>query len=419
MDILSRTTDFSLTNAVAVLPDCVIEGATIVVRDGLIVEIGSGRTAVDHDAIDCAGSFCMPGAVDSHSDGLEKELRPRPGVILPMDFAMRSFEGRVRAAGVTTVFHGVGFDDSAKYDRSVAQAHAMCDAVASRASSGSALVDHRILYRLDVRDAAGLAALQGRVDAALPDDAPAPADDASSPLVSYEDHTPGRGQYSDRRWFERYIAGTKGLDADEAARYIDRMVDERDARLGQRDVAVPWLAARAHEGAIRLMCHDPAELVEVDEAVASGAVIAEFPTTVAAAAAAREYGLSTVCGAPNAMRGESHSGNVSARDLIASGLCDGLASDYLPSTLLGAAATLVGGGACDLPAAIRLITAGPAAVVGLHDRGRLAPGLRGDVVVFELDGALPTVRLTISQASTGRGARAGSHDSPRLLRSSS
>jgi alpha-D-ribose 1-methylphosphonate 5-triphosphate diphosphatase len=156
----------------------------------------------------------------------------------------------------------------------------------------------------------------------------------------------------------------------------------------------------------------PGHADDIEEAMTLGVSIAEFPTTVAAAALARERGLRIVCGAPNALRGESHSGNVSARELIALGLCDSLASDYLPSTLLGAVAGLVHSGVCGLPSAMALVTAGPATTVGLDDRGRLEPGQRGDLIVFDLHGALPTVRLVASQAPTVRAAR-----ETRLVRS--
>jgi alpha-D-ribose 1-methylphosphonate 5-triphosphate diphosphatase len=376
----------------AVLPDRLLDDATVVVVGGEIVDVSTG--AAPPGALDGRGAFCAPGAVDTHSDGLEKELRPRPGVVLPMEFAIHSFEGRVRGAGVTTIFHGVGFENGAKYDRSVEQAHAMCAALLARRASDAAPIDHRILYRLDVRDADGFQALRAELDGG----AGAPGRDPD-PLVSYEDHTPGQGQYADRRWMERYVAGTRNLAESEAKGYIDDVIAERDAQRIHRDAAMPWLGERGRAGAIRLMCHDPADVDDIDEAVEQGAVIAEFPTTVAAARAARDRGLRIVCGGPNALRGESHSGNVIARELISLGLCDSLASDYLPSTLLGAVGRLVGDRVCALPEAMALVTSGPAMSVGLGDRGRLEPGMRGDLTVFDLHGGLPTVRAVVSQAA--------------------
>lgn len=395
MDTVLDPRDLTITNATAVLPGELLADATVVIRDGLIAAVHDGPPEPGETAVvvDAAGAFVMPGLVDTHSDGLEKELQPRPGVQLPTEFGLRSFEGRVRAAGVTTMFHGVAYEDTPSGTRSVAGARRAVAAIRARAAESGALIDHRILYRLDVRSPHGFDALVDDLDGLFG------GGDGEAPLVSYEDHTPGRGQYTQRVWYERYIAGIRGLDEAAAKRVIDELIAERDAKLDNVDRVMPWLAGHALAGRIRLMAHDPALDSEVADAVSVGAAIAEFPTTVPAAAAARKAGLRTVCGGPNALRGESHSGNVSARELIGLGLCDGLSSDYMPSTLLGSVATLVALGECDLPTAAALVTSGPADTVGLGDRGRLAPGLRGDLAVFTLDGPLPTVRLTVSQGS--------------------
>jgi alpha-D-ribose 1-methylphosphonate 5-triphosphate diphosphatase len=380
---MSSSTDLAIRNVRAVLPDRVLDDATIVVVDGVIAAVESG-VAPPPGALDGRGAFCLPGLVDTHSDGLEKELHPRPGVQLDDDFALRSFESRVRAAGVTTIFHGIGFEDDSRHQRSVALANRLCDAIEHRATSGHALADHRILYRLDARDPDGFDALVERL--------PQRRDDGALPLVSFEDHTPGQGQYTDRTAFERYIIGTQGLSEDAARARVDQLIAERDEAIVHRDRALPWLTHAASTGRIRLMAHDPTTFEDVEEALRWSAAIAEFPTTMEAARMAHENGLRTVCGAPNVLRGRSHSGNVSARELIAAGLCDGLASDYLPTTLLGAVASLVADGACSLPAAVRLVTSGPADTVGLRDRGRLVVGSRADLVLVRFDGRLATVR---------------------------
>jgi alpha-D-ribose 1-methylphosphonate 5-triphosphate diphosphatase len=91
------------------------------------------------------------------------------------------------------------------------------------------------------------------------------------------------------------------------------------------------------------------------------------------------------------LRGSSHSGNLSAREAIEAGLVDCLAADYHPATLLQAAFGLAHGRTLGLPAAVRLVTAGPAAALGLTDRGRIAPGLRADLCLVEA-GPRPRVR---------------------------
>lgn len=417
MDTTLNARHFAVTNVTAVLSDRLVDDATIVIEDGVIVDVSTGSTAPT-GALDGHGAFCAPGLIDTHSDGLEKELRPRPGVLLPMAFAIHSFEGRVRGAGVTTIFHGVGYENGEKYDRSIEQAAEMCASLEGRGSSGQAPIDHQILHRLDVRDADGFGALRDTIDGRASEP---PGSAGVLPLVSYEDHTPGQGQYADRRWMERYIAGTRSMAPEQATKYIDEMIAERDKQRVHRDAAMPWLAERALAGSIRLMCHDPASPDDIAEALDVGASIAEFPTTVEAAREAWERGLRIVCGAPNALRGESHSGNVSARELISLGLCDTLASDYLPSTLLGAVGRLVTEGVATLPEAMALVTSGPADTVGLTDRGRLEPGLRGDLVVFDLDGGLPTVRLVVTQsaptATTRRARQLQSELASQLARS--
>lgn len=383
-----------VTNATAVLPSRVLPDATIVCEDGVIVEIDDGRASIafEPNVIDARGAVCLPGLVDTHSDGLERERFPRPGVDLGARFTIRSFEGRVRAAGITTMFHGIGFEEDEKYHRSVTLASEWTDELETYRASGRALVDHRILYRLDARDHDGFRCLVDRL--------PRRANDGTLPLVSFEDHTPGQGQYTDRTAFERYIVGTQRLSEDEARAQVDRLILERDSLLANREVALNWLVERAARGEIRLMAHDPATVHESEQAMEWHASIAEFPTTFEAARRAKELGLRTVCGAPNVMRGRSHSGNVSARDLIAERLCDGLASDYLPSTLLGAVAVIVYDGVCDLPAAVSLVTSGPAATVGLSDRGSLLAGQLADLVIAEFDGPLAVVRHVIRGEDT-------------------
>lgn len=381
-----NTTDYEIVNTRAVLTDRVLDDATVVVRDGLIVDVTT-RTLRSTTAIDARGVHCLPGLVDTHSDGLEKEMRPRPGVILDDDFALASFEGRVRAAGITTIFHGIGFEEDDRNQRSVEQAVRLCGAISDRALSDHALIDHRILYRLDARDADGFDALMTVL--------PQRRDTSIAPLVSFEDHTPGQGQYMDRTAMERYVMGTRGLDENEARRQVDEMIAARDAMIHNRERALPHLTEAARCGEIRLMAHDPATLDDITEAVTWHASIAEFPTTLDAARAAREAGLRIVCGAPNVVRGRSHSGNVSARDLIAAGLCDVLASDYLPSTLMGAVAGLAADGICDLATAVELVAGGPAETVGLEDRGRIEAGRRADLVLVHFAGSLPTIRAVL------------------------
>ena len=374
--------DYVLGHVRAVLVDRIVDDALVAVRAGTIVAVEPHPPGVGAD-VDGQGLLCVPGLVDVHSDGLEKERLPRPGAELPIEFALLSFEGKLRAAAVTTVFHGAGFEEShgRGLARSVAGAEQVCAAVDA---CPDGLVDHRVLYRLDVRCPDGLAGLRRRLG-----DVTGPA------LVSHEDHTPGQGQYADRSYYERYLVGTRGLSATEAARHVDDLIADRGGRLDVREEALGWLGERARAGRIRLLGHDPSSAAEIDELVGRGGAVAEFPTTLAAAEAARERGLPVVMGAPNVLRGSSHNGNASGRELIERGLVTSIASDYLPSGLLAAVFTLVAVARISLAAAVALVTSGPADVAGLADRGRLQPGLRADLALIAARDRWPVVHSVL------------------------
>jgi len=384
--------DYVLGGVRAVLAGAVIDNARVVVRDGLIVEVGPAPAGSVAD-LDGSGLLCVPGLVDVHSDALERERAPRPGVLLPWDFAVTSLEGKLHAAGITTVFHGAGFQDkmAGAVARTVRTAIEVCQAVTARSLGPAPLVGHRILYRLDARSPEGAPALAEALAAH-------PATAESLPLVSHEDHTPGQGQYADRGYMERYVASSRGISAEDAARHVDEMIETRDAHLPTLERNMAWLGTLARAGQIRLVGHDMDSPAMVEALHARGGSVAEFPTTVDAARAARELGLPIVMGAPNVMRGESHSGNVSAAALVELGLVTALASDYLPSGLLAGAFTLARAGRAPLPGAIGLVTSGAAAVAGLSDRGRLAPGLRADLALVDDAGAWPVVRATFRAA---------------------
>ncbi|GAA2329163.1 alpha-D-ribose 1-methylphosphonate 5-triphosphate diphosphatase [Streptomyces violaceusniger] len=242
--------DYVLGHVRAVLPDRVLDDALVAVRGGRIAEVAPHPAGVEAD-VDGQGMLCLPGPVDVHSDGLEKELLPRPGAELPLEFALLSFEGKLRAAGVTTAYHGAAFEESGGRGmrRTLENARRICAAVASRADEG--LVDHRILHRLDVRCPEGLAGLRQRLERIG-------GAERGPVLVSHEDHTPGQGQYADPGYYERYLLGTRGVTDDEARGYVDRLIEDRDGRLDVREEALDWLGEQARAGHIRLLGHDPA-----------------------------------------------------------------------------------------------------------------------------------------------------------------
>jgi alpha-D-ribose 1-methylphosphonate 5-triphosphate diphosphatase len=209
-------------------------------------------------------------------------------------------------------------------------------------------------------------------------------------LISLMDHTPGQRQFVSMTAYRTYYAGKTGMSAAE----LDAFIVERREAHGRLAATVRRDVVRlAHAHGIAIASHDDATEAHVEEAVADAAAIAEFPTTAAAARGAHAAGLKVLMGAPNFVRGGSHSGNVATEALAAERIVDILSSDYVPFSLLQTAflipRRLPSVGLAD---AIRLVTREPARAVGLDDRGEIAAGLRADLVRVRDDAAAPVVR---------------------------
>lgn len=371
--------DTVLTNARLVLDDAVVAG-TITLRDGRILAIDAGR-ATTPAAIDCDGDFIAPGLIDLHTDALEGHFVPRPKVFWPdARAAALAHDGQTVASGITTVFDAIcagGFDQAKAERRELFGT--MLDAVEQGAPLFRA--DHKVHLRCEMTDPNVLDLVEPTL--ARP----------SLAFASLMDHTPGARQWRNVEALRNFLLGI-GKDAREA----EREIGERTAR-GRANVArnmPPLLEMLASTGLVRAS-HDDTTEAHVAEAQAAGCTISEFPTTREAALAARAADLATIGGAPNVVRGGSHSGGVAMGALAQEGLVDALASDYVPASLLQAATRLHTVDGMALPQAIALVTRNPAQMAGLTDRGRLEAGLRADVVRFRIVEGTPVVRQVLAE----------------------
>ncbi len=363
-----------LTNADLALPDEVLRG-TILLRDGLIAEVAAGRSHLP-GAIDLDGDTLMPGIVDLHTDNLERQVQPRSTARWPSRSALIAHDAQCAAAGVTTVLDALcagdlGFD--------LGRARTFRDGIADLDAllhTGLLKSEHFLHLRCEM-PAENVIELTAQV-----------IDHPLLRLVSLMDHSPGVGQYADVERF-RLLRRKEGMNEAAIAAKVAALQDQR-ARL--RDPNRRALLACVAPRAVALASHDDRSAQEVADNFADGIRISEFPVTLEAARAARACGMDVIAGAPNIVRGGSHSGNVPAAELIAAGAVDALASDYVPASLVEAAFRCAEQGLTSLPRAIALVTARPAQIAGLHDRGRIAPGLRADLVRLRRFENLPVVR---------------------------
>lgn len=352
-----------LTNAEVVLPDAVLACGTVVARDGVIAEIAPG---ISHGAgaIDCGGDLVMPGFIELHTDNLERHVMPRPGSYWPTEAAVMNHDREIVGAGITTVFNAVCVGEVHTRSMRLQLLEEMETAIEAQSTAGALKADHYTHLRCEVSYPELEALLTPLID------------HERVRLVSVMDHTPGQRQFVAIERYAEYYQGKFGMTDEELAAFIaERKLDQERHSAQNRALVVD----AAHARRLVLASHDDATAEHVDEAVRDRMMIAEFPTTVEAARASHQAGLSVLMGGPNIVRGKSHSGNVSARELAGLGLLDVISSDYVPASLLFAALVLEREGVA-LPDAIATITAKPAAAMGMVDRGMIAVGKRADLV---------------------------------------
>ena len=368
--------EIALTGCRIVTPDDVIAGS-LLLRDGKIAAIDHGNSSIP-GAVDCGGDIVMPGMIELHTDNLDKHIAPRPKVHWPAESAVVAHDAQIATAGITTVFDSIAVGDIHQGSDRIRTLTDMVKGLAACQEQEMLRVEHFLHLRCEI--------CHGGLQTYLDQLGTAP----SLKLLSLMDHTPGQRQFADLKQYETYYKNKYQLSDADLEAFIIRCRADRAQHGDANRVAVIDLARNL---GIKLASHDDATQAHADEAAEAGAVVAEFPTTFDAAEALREHRIDVLSGAPNVVRGKSHSGNVSALALAERRLVDILSSDYVPASLLPATFRLVDDLGYTLPEAVRLATANPAAAMGLDDRGRIEIGLRADVIRVTQRGSLPVVSM--------------------------
>lgn len=388
----------AINNAKIVTPESVVEG-NLILEEGRIGGI-SRRPERSGETLDAAGRYVLPGIVDLHSDAVEKQLEPRPGVTVPEELAFLEMDRYFASSGITTGFHAISFMEDK--NRSLARGRRICDMISRFRPEGS--VRHELHLRCELPEEGSLDVIEDLV--------------ATHPvrIVSMMDHTPGQGQFRDLEWFRRYWREDVGMDESRISAAIAE-AENVEYRLALD--RVERIVKAAKQNGTALASHDDDTVERVEELAARGVKISEFPVTAEAARRARDLGLTVCMGAPNALRGTSSGGNLSAMEAIQFGFVDSLCSDYHPPSMLQAAFKLAEEKLLELPAAVRLVSSGPAHAVGLFGRGEVRENATADILLVGERLGLPVVthaivdgRVSFSapgsgNAKVGRSARRG------------
>ncbi len=355
-----------------VLPDRVIERGAIRIEDGYIAAIRNGD-APQPATIHGAGLLAMPGLVDLHGDMIERELEPRPGSRVPLEIALRELDKRLAATGITTAYAALSFAEWAKKEGDSATLR-FEEAVRQMIHEinvlrPTLLTDFRIHARFEITFPNAVPILEELIAEGQLD------------MVSLMDHTPGQGQYRDLESYISYMARWLNVDRRDVETSARELMEGQAQAL--QNLRAVGNFARNHS--LTLASHDDDTVAKVALMAEVGATFSEFPITLEAAQAAKAAGMWVAMGGPNALRGASHSGNMSAKSVLQAGLLDILMTDYYPAAMLQAAFAWVNAGLLTLPAAAKLVADNPARAAGLHDRGRLVEGMRADLLLLKLD----------------------------------
>jgi alpha-D-ribose 1-methylphosphonate 5-triphosphate diphosphatase len=337
--------------------------ASLEVKGDKIAAVDSVQAQVSRE-LDARGLLVLPGIIDLHGDAFERQMMPRPRVDFPIDVALIESDRQVIANGITTVFHATtwSWEPGLRCGDNAKALLENIEALRPQLAADTRFHLRHEAYNLDAETDICRLLADGRID-----------------LFAFNDHMDSTVANLTKPQKRRTMVDRTGL----ADREFDDLVARTAARADDVPDSIARLAKAARDAGIRMLSHDD-DTPEMRQAFrAQGIRIAEFPVNEETAVEAANGGDFIVFGAPNVVRGGSHTGWTKASDMIAKGLCSILASDYYYPAQLLAAFRLAADGILPLPAAWDLISAAPAQAAGLADRGELASGRRADIILVD------------------------------------
>ena len=375
---VNRRMHMIIHNATVVTPAGIMRNMSLAIEDGIIAKITEGNLPSNGNSVDAGGNYVVPGFIDMHSDAIEKEIEPRPGAIFPMQVAIYELDKRLASCGVTTIYHSISFAESEEGSRSNTRAAEIIWKLTGLAPFMK--VHTKIHARYEITDIDALPFLE------------ALANDGKLDLLSIMDHTPGQGQFKEIMTFKDYYGRVYRQTEEQLEKLITRKVHAKKT-LGEDSLKSVISLCRSSR--IPLASHDDDTLEKIQWLKSQGIAISEFPVTMDAARAASEHGLAVCFGAPNVLRGNSQTGNLSARQALSAGYGDVICSDYSPMSMLHAVLALVRCGLRPLHEAVNMACLNPAKILGIADMtGSVEEGKIADLVLVNASGEVPLVMKT-------------------------
>jgi alpha-D-ribose 1-methylphosphonate 5-triphosphate diphosphatase len=382
------TKSLLIHNGTVVTPGTLIPRGSVFVENGRIAAIAT--SPLPHPArlaetvINAQNCWIMPGIIDMHSDAIEAELAPRPTSRLPYDVAMHELERKLIGSGITTIYHALSLADwdSLRWMRQTEMVRDILNHLRAFARESDRLLTHRIHLRFEVANLYAVPYVREVIQSGWIDE------------LSFNDHTPGQGQYRDIEQFRHFLVSHRHLSREEA----DNLLESR-----MQHAKVEWdvleeLAGHARAAGIPLASHDDDTVERLDLLEGWHGRICEFPISLDVAQEAKKRGFYVVMGAPNVLNGASTTGNLSAQEAIEAGAVDILCSDYYPPSLLHSVFALVRTG-LEMSCAVNMVSLNPARALGIAgDKGSIEVGKEADLlVVGTLRGEVPDVKFVLTR----------------------
>lgn len=382
-----KTKKICIYNAQIILPKKVIKGHILIdgTRISEVAECDFPKVKCYPDVtmIDAEGCYVMPGMIDLHSDAIEKEIQPRPNTLFPINMAFYELEKKIAVSGITTMYHSLSLSDEwgvRDKDMVIGVINSINNLKRTRS-----MINHKIHLRYELTFLAGISILESLIR------------DQSIDLMSYMDHTPGQGQFRDVEALKNFTIQQHGKKEQEVDEFLDKTFENQ--------TLIDWfklisLAKLAKIAGIRLASHDDDTREKIEMLLECEGVLSEFPINLETALYAKSRAVHVCVGAPNIIRGKSHTNNMRAIDAITNNAADIVCSDYLPSAMLPAVFHLTREGIM-LNEAVKMVTLNPAKALELDSEvGSVEVGKSADLIIVEMYQDYPMLRRTMVGGNT-------------------
>lgn len=379
-----------IKNGRLVLPDEIVEGKYLLLAGDRIQSISDTFPEKPDRIIDAHGRFVTPGFIDIHSDRIEQFILPRPTARFDFELALKECERELLHQGITTMYHSLSLYKDERFGKSplrtLKSVREMAELIRD-IHDRFHLIHHRFHLRVEIDNLAAYDIARDMIEQGLIHE------------ISFMDHSPGQGQYRDLAIYRQTLAKYQGCETEEFD--FETFLANEEVKDVLSFEQLRELCRMAHEHGIAVASHDDdtREKLQVNREI--GVDISEFPITVEAAKCANEMGFATVVGAPNILRGGSHSGNMSAADAIRAGCADILCSDYYPPAILHGVFMMYQKYGVPLPEMVKKASLNPAKAVGLgSEYGSIQPGKKADLLIIELLDGYPVITHVLVDGRT-------------------